>query len=379
MIKREAFIKRIKEQFEVHRIVAILGPRQCGKTSIAREICGPDMQRSHYFDLENRTDLERLANPQLVLGQLTGLIVIDEVQRHTDLFSILRVLHDMDNSRRFLILGSASRELIQQSSESLAGRIGYIELTPFNISETNDAKKLWLRGGFPNSFIAETEQRSFNWRTEYIRTFLEQDIPNLGLKIPAPRLMRFWLMLAHYHGQIFNAHELGQSLDLSGNTIRHYLDILSGTFMVRVLAPWYENIKKRQVKSPKIYFRDSGIFHALLDIKDLNGLLVQPKMGASWEGFALEQIIQTANTPHCYFWSVHSQAELDLLVIKEGKRFGFEFKYTDKPHITKSIRIAMSSLDLDQTIVVYPGDVSFPLEEKISALTLTEAMKLFSP
>lgn len=377
MIKRESFIKRIKEQFEVHRIVAILGPRQCGKTSIAKEICGPDIERSHYFDLENRTDLERLANPQLVLGQLTGLIVIDEIQRYPDLFPILRVLHDMDDSRRFLILGSASRELIQQLSESLAGRIGYIELTPFNTSETNDTQKLWIRGGFPNSFMAANEQGSFSWRTEYVRTFLEQDIPNLGFKIPAPHLMRFWLMLAHYHGQIFNAHELGQSLDLSGNTVRHYLDILSGTFMVRILAPWYENIKKRQVKSPKIYFRDSGIFHALLDIKDLNGLLIQPKMGASWEGFALEQIIQAANTPHCYFWSVHSQAELDLLIIKDGKRFGFEFKYTDKPQITKSIRTAISSLNLDQTIIVYPGDISFPLEEKISALTLTDAINFF--
>ena len=379
MIKRETFLKQVKDQFEVHRIVAILGPRQCGKTSIAKEICGPEIQRSHYFDLENRTDLERLANPQLVLEQLTGLIVIDEIQRYPDLFPVLRVLHDMDNSRQFLILGSASRELIKQSSESLAGRIGHIELTPFNISETNDNKKLWIRGGFPNSFMAESEQKSFAWRTEYIRTFLEQDIPNLGFRIPAPQLMRFWLMLAHYHGQNFNAHELGCSLDLSGNTVRHYLDILSGTFMVRVLTPWHENIKKRQVKSPKIYFRDSGIFHALLDVKDINGLLVQPKMGASWEGFAIEQIIQTANTPHCYFWSVHNQAELDLLIIKDGKRFGFEFKHTDKPQITKSIKMAMSSLNLDQAMIVYPGAVSFPLEEKISVLNLPDAAKFFKP
>ena len=377
MIKREIFVKRINDQFNVHRIVAILGPRQCGKTSIAKEICGPEIKRSHYFDLENRTDLERLANPQLVLEQLTGLIVIDEIQRYPDLFPVLRVLHDMDNSRQFLILGSASRELLQQSSESLAGRIGYIELTPFNVSEANDAKKLWLRGGFPKSFTADDEQKSFIWRTEYVRTFLEQDIPNLGFRIPAAHLMRFWLMLAHYHGQIFNAHELGQSLDLSGNTVRHYLDILSGTFMIRILAPWYENIKKRQVKSPKIYFRDTGIFHALLDVKDLNGLLVQPKMGASWEGFALEQIIQTANTPHCYFWSVHSQAELDLLVLKDGKRFGFEFKYTDKPQITKSIKASMSSLNLDQTIIVYPGDVSFPLDKNIVVLSLPEAVRFF--
>lgn len=371
MVKRTAFMEKINEQMEVHRIVGLLGPRQCGKTTCAKEIFKERFQRSHYFDLEDPTDLERLATPKLTLQQLSGLIVIDEIQRLPQLFPVLRVLHDMDDTRQFLILGSASRDLIQQSSETLAGRIGYIELTPFNATEVDDLKKLWVQGGFPPSFLAKDEGKSALWRADYIRTFLERDIPNLGFKIPAQNLMRFWYMLAHYHGQTFNAAELGGALGLSGHTMRHYLDILVGTFMIRTLTPWIESLKKRQIKSPKIYFRDAGIFHALLDIKSFDHLMLSPKIGASWEGFALETIVNHMDTPHCYFWATHNHAELDLLVIKEGKRLGFEFKYTDKPSATKSMHIALSELKLDHLTLIYPGDVDFPLAKNMTVQGLT--------
>lgn len=371
---REEFEQRLEQAFKGHPVVAILGPRQCGKTTLAtlfrrhREA----KKEFHYFDLENPTDLSRLENPLLSLQELNGVIVIDEIQRHPELFTVLRVLVDQKKRRRFLILGSASGELIRQSSESLAGRIRYLELTPFSLSEAHNAKRLWIRGGFPRSYLARSSQESMEWRKAYIATFLERDIPNLGLKIAPASLRRFWMMLAHYHGGIFNASELGRSLGVAHTTVRHYLDILTGTFMMRELPPWFENIGKRQVKSPKVYFRDSGIFHALLGIEDDRALMAHPKIGASWEGFALEEILRhhAAEPGEVYYWATHGHAELDLLLIKDGKRLGFEFKYSDKPQLTSSMQQALDLLHLDQLRLIFPGKDDFPLADNVRAVGL---------
>lgn len=324
--------------------------------------------KDHYFDLENPIDLARLHDPMLALEDMSGLIIIDEVQRFPNLFPLLRVLVDRENThQQFLILGSASRELIRQSSESLAGRIHYLELTPFSYGEADELNRLWIRGGFPLSYLAKNDKDSMHWRHDYIRTFLEQDIPNLGIKIPAQSLRRFWMMLAHYHGQLFNASEIGNALDVSHNTAQKYLDILTGTFMMRQLHPWHENIAKRQVKSKKIYFRNSGIYHSLLQIPDYNSLRLNPKLGASWEGFALESVIRhlDVDAQDCYFWAVHAQAELDLLVIQGTRRIGFEFKFTKKPELTKSMKMAFELLKLDKLIVIYPGDIQIRLTQEI--------------
>jgi hypothetical protein len=350
-----------------------LGPRQVGKTTLAKMFLEKDSPGNfHFFDLENPLDLARLQNPMLALSKLTDtLIVIDEVQRAPEIFPVIRVLIDDKQKRqKFLILGSASRDLIRQSSETLAGRIGYVELTPFSLDEVNHkSDTLWLRGGFPLAYLADNDEESFLWRQSYIATFLERDIPNLGFQIPPQQMRRFWLMLAHYHGQIFNAHELGKSLGISDHLVRKYLDILAGTFMIRILLPWYENLQKRQVKSPKIYFRDSGILHALMGIHSHPELDIYPKLGSFWEGFALEEIIrQVAATPEeCYFWGTHAKAELDLLIVKNGKKIGYEFKYSETPKITTSMRIACEDLKLDHLYVIYPGKATFPLSEKITA------------
>jgi len=357
--------------FEVTPCVAILGPRQCGKTTEAREYARlqHDMAPQNYFDLENARDIERLRDPLLTLSQLNGLIVIDEIQLHPNLFQTLRVLID-DKSRkqRYLILGSASRELIRQTSESLAGRISYIEMGPFSYMETGEQNQTWIRGGFPLSYLAKNEEISFAWRRAYIKTYLEQDIPNLGIQIAPENLRRFWMMLAQSQGSVFNASDIGRSLGLTHKTIQHYADILTGTFMVRQLKPWYENISKRQVKSPKIYIRDTGIFHTLLDIKNHAELLVNQKIGASWESFVLEQMIRfhSALSEDCYFWASHQGAELDLLIIKGGKRLGFEVKFNSSPRLTKSMQVVMENLSLNQLHVIYPGNVDYPLTKDIS-------------
>ncbi|MEI8300448.1 MAG: ATP-binding protein [Chlamydiota bacterium] len=371
-MKRSTYIQSINDQYRIHSVCALLGPRQVGKTTLAKLYIKEHSEKSFvFFDLENPTDLARFDNPMITLSKITDqLIVIDEIQRRPDLFSVLRVLVDEeDKKRRFLILGSASRDLIHQSSETLAGRIGYIELMSFSLLETKNSEKLWIRGGFPRSYLASNELDSYNWRQAYITTFLERDILNLGFQIPPQQMRRFWLMLAHYHGQIFNASELGRSLGVSDHTVKRYLDVLVGTFMVRVLSPWFENIGKRQVKSPKIYFRDSGILHALVGIVNQNQLDVYPKLGSFWEGFALEEVINIyhATAEECYFWATQSGAELDLLIIKNGKRLGFEFKYTDRPKITTSMQIAIQDLGLDHLYLIFPGKVSFSLSEKITA------------
>jgi uncharacterized protein len=373
-MRRVIYLEQIKKHLRIQPICAILGARQVGKTTLARQFATDYHQKVEFFDLENPTHLASLETPMLTLGAYADcLVVIDEIQRRPDLFPILRVLVDDPVKKyTFLILGSASRDLIRQSSETLAGRIGYIELPPFTLFDVDDSAKLLIRGGFPRSYLAESEEDSFLWREGYISTFLEKDLPNFGFDVP-PRLMhRFWMMLCSYHGQPFNAHEIATSLMVSDKTITKYLDILAGTFMIRVLQPWFENIKKRQVKTPKIYFRDSGIFNTLSSIHSIAELAKTPKIGPLWEGFALEEIINClqARSADCYFWSTHNEAELDLLVFQHGKRLGFECKYSDSPKMTKSMNIALENLNLDHLYVIFPGKVRFPMSEKITACGL---------
>jgi predicted AAA+ superfamily ATPase len=307
------------------------------------------------------------------LEPLKGLVIIDEIQRKPDLFEILRVLVDRpDNKAQFLALGSASPELVKGTSESLAGRIGFVDLSGFTLEEIGAKKRdrLWNRGGLPRSYLAPSNAASGDWRQDFIRTFLERDIPQLGITIPSETLRRFWTMVAHYHGQVWNAAEFARSLGASENTARRYLDILSGAYMVRVLPPWFENLKKRQVKAPKIYIRDSGILHALLQLVTPRDLLGHPKLGASWEGFALEHALNLINTRDAYYWATHGGAELDLLIFASGKRFGFEIKYTDAPGLTRSMRIALEDLRLDHLWIVYPGRETYPLHERVAAIPL---------
>lgn len=376
---RIKFFKQIQQGFLSHPVVALLGPRQCGKTTLARQFFATKSSRvatSNFFDLEDPIDLARLRNPKLALQDLSGLIVIDEIQRQPELFSLLRVLVDKEPlQQQFLILGSASRELIKQSSESLAGRICFLELTPFQAGELagfEDLSKLWSRGGFPRAFLAGSDEESFFWRQNYIKTFLEQDIPALGINIPAQSLRRFWAMLAHSHGQIFNGSAIGASLGLSHVTTRKYLDILAATFMVRILSPWVASIAKRQVKSPKIYLRDSGVYHGLLQLKNSSEIERFISLGASWEGFALEQVINYLNVDplDCYFWASAAGAELDLLICHGLDKIGFEFKYSDQPKIRKSMQIALQDLELKKLFVISPGRHNFLLQENIQAVGL---------
>lgn len=383
-MERPLLLKRIAENLRVSKVVALLGPRQSGKTTLAREFTrGAENSFDsalNYFDLENPADLERLENPVLALGFLRGLIVIDEIQLRPDLFPVLRVLVDREGCpAKFLILGSASRDLIRQGSETLAGRIGFVEVTPFGLRETGELERLWIRGGYPPSFLADTDADSWLWRSNYVKTFLERDIPALGIQIPAVTLRRFWTMLAHYHGQIFNASEIGKSLGISDTTARRYLDLLTGTFMIRTLSPWFENIGKRQVKSPKIFFRDSGILHQLMGAPDRAAIEVHPRLGASWEGFALEQVIRAsgASDEEIYFWGVHNQGEVDLLLIRDGFRHGFEVKYTDAPRRRPSQKLALDCLKLDRLDIVCPGSASYPLDEKVHVAGLDKVVELF--
>jgi len=352
-------------------VTVILGPRQCGKTTLARTLAADS-----YFDLENPQDLARLEQPQLALEDLTGLIVIDEIQRLPDLFPLLRYLVDQGKDRKFVILGSTSRDLIRQSSESLAGRIAYLQLGGFRLSDIDPGaiKALWWRGGLPPSFLAASDDESLLWRNQYVTTFLERDIPQLGITIPARTLRRFWTMLSHYHGHILNYAELGRSFGVSDMTVRKYCDILEGTFMVRILQPWYVNIGKRLVKRPKLYLRDSGLFHALLSIETTEQLHASPRLGASWEGFALDGVCRTLGKEDgdLYFWNTHAGAKLDLFWQARGQNWGVEFKYEDAPRLTRSIKTAVEDLELERLWVVYPGKAAYPLTEKIRVIPLAD-------
>ena len=369
MIKRDQYIACLATATKRSPVTALLGPRQCGKTTLAH-MFGRQHQ-SHYFDLESPADQQRLQNPELILSSLQGLVVLDEIQIKPELFNILRVLVDRsENRQHFLVLGSASPHIIRNVSETLAGRVEFIELAGFNIQETDNMDQLWLRGGFPRSFLAASEPDSRAWRDGFIRTFLERDIPMLGITVASAAMRRFWTMLAHFHGQLWNASEFARSMGVSDKTVRSYLDILTATFMMRQLQPWHENLRKRQVKSPKIYFRDSGLLHSLLHIPDYHSLTGHPRLGASWEGFALEQVLQTIAPHEAYFWATHSGAELDLLFFKGGKRYGVEFTFNEAPKITKSMHIAVTDLSLDFLWVVYPGKETYPVTDKITVRPL---------
>lgn len=365
LIDRKKDFKQIQNFINDFPVTAIIGARQCGKTTLAKQF-----PLDHYFDLENPRDLARFEQPLLTLENLRGLIGIDEIQRKPDLLPLLRHLTDRKKKQKFLILGSASGELMQQSSESLAGRIAYYSLGGFALDDIGmqNSTKLWIRGGLPRAFLASSDQKSAQWREQYISTFLERDIPQLGIAIPPYTLRRFWLMLSHYHAQIINYAELGRSFGISDMTVRKYVDILSSTFMIRILPPWYVNIGKRLVKRPKIYLRDSGIFHSLLSVDTREELNSHPKLGASWEGFALEMVSRKIgkSARNLFFWKSHAGAELDLFWQDRGKNWGVEFKYADAPKLTKSMQISINDLELEHLWVVYPGAESYPLSDKIT-------------
>ena len=373
MILRHTDVRLVRTSLQRSRVVAILGPRQCGKTTLAREFVPANSP--NYFDLEDPQGLARLSEPDLALRPLKGIVVIDEIQRRPELFPLLRVLADRRPLRaRFLILGSASPELLRQSSETLAGRLETVPLEGFRLADLGASKQSrhWLRGGFPLSYTARSETASLAWRRQFLQTFLERDIPQLGISIPAVALRRFWNMIAHYHGQIWNAAELARALAVNESTVRRYLDLLTGVFMVRQLPPWHENLKKRQVKSPKVYVRDSGLLHALLGIGTRRDLEYHPKVGASWEGYAVEEVLKALQPDEAYFWATHQGAELDLLLFKRGRRIGVECKRMDAPTLTPSMRIAVQDLRLNELWIVYPGERRYPLAKNVEVVPLGE-------
>ena len=380
MISRDKEILQAQNLLKNNPVVAILGARQVGKTTLANFIAKLYKAPKHYFDLENPEALSELRDPMLRLKNLKGLIVIDEVQRLPDLFPILRVLADRKRSgAKFLILGSASPQLLRQSSESLAGRIAYVELRGFSIQEVGlrHHETLWLRGGFPKAYLASSHGVSHNWRRNFIRTFLERDLPQLGVTIQSSSLHRFWSMLAHYHGQVWNASEFGRSFGVADTTVRNYLDLFTSALMIRQLQPWYANIRKRQVKSPKVYFADSGLLHTMLNLKTSSDVLKHPKVGASWEGFVIEQICDYLNVEpeEAFFWATHAGAELDLLIVRGAEKRGFEVKRTSSPQVTPSMRHAIEDLKLKRLDVIYAGDKSFPLDKKINAIGISRILK----
>ena len=376
MLKRHDLLKSLRGGLKAAPVVALLGPRQCGKTTIARELAGGG--RATYLDLEDPADLARLGEPMLALGPLKGLIVIDEVQRRPDLFPVLRVLADRRPlPARFLVLGSASPELLRQSSETLAGRVRFVEMGGFSLDEAGAQpwRRLWMRGGFPRSYLARSEAESLRWREDFIRTFLERDLPQLGVRVPAARMRRFWTMLAHYAGGIWNGSEIGRSLGDAHTTVRNHLDLLAAALVVRVLQPWHENLGKRQIKAPRVYVRDTGLLHALLGVPDMRSLEAHPKLGASWESFVIEQVLARAPAREAYYWRTQAGAELDLLLLSGGKRIGVEVKYSDAPAMTKSMNSALADLRLDRLFVVHAGTARFPLGKKVEALPLEDCLR----
>jgi predicted AAA+ superfamily ATPase len=373
MIDRQTDIGLVRRALRRSRVVAVLGPRQCGKTTLARQFVPADSL--NYFDLEDPQSVARLAEPDTALRPLRGLVVIDEIQRRPELFPLLRVLADRKPSpARFLILGSAAPDRLSQSSESLAGRLETVLLEGFRLRDlgVKAQSRLWLRGGFPLAYTAKSEGDSLAWRRQFLQTFLERDLPQLGIRIPAVALGRFWNMLAHYHAQIWNGAELARALAVSESTVRRYLDLLTGVFMIRQLPPWFENLGKRQVKAPKVFVRDSGLLHALLGIGSQRDLENHPKVGASWEGYAVEEVIKALRPDESYYWATHQGAEIDLLLFKHGRRIGVECKRMDAPGLTPSMRIAMKDVRLDRLVVVYPGTRRYTLAERVEVIPLLE-------
>lgn len=383
MILRHDHIQAVRRRFRHARVVAIVGARQVGKSTLARQVARDWAGETKVFDLEQAGVPDRLADAELALGHLRGLVVLDEIQHRPELFRTLRVLVDRPRRARFLVLGSASPELLQQTSESLAGRISYHELPGLNLREVGPQHldRLWLRGGFPRAFTAPDEAASAAWREDFLDTFLHRDVPAFGIGIPPETLRKFWSMLAHIHGQRLNVSELGRSLAVSDTTVRRYLDVLAQTFMVRVLAPWHESIAKRQVKAPKPYVMDSGLLHALFGIRTMADLENHPKLGASWEGFAIEMILARlgARRTECYFWAAHTGAELDLLVVRGRRRLGFEVKRTVAPTVTRSMRAAMEDLRLERLDVIHAGRETYPLDRRIRAVPLREIWREVTP
>lgn len=380
MIQRTRHLRRVEHLLAHHPVVALLGARQVGKTTLARQIMERDEEPATRFDLEDPDDLARLDEPKLALAHLEGLVVIDEVQRRPELFPILRVLVDRPSSKaRFLILGSASPGLLRQSSETLAGRIVHHELDGLALDEVgrDQAGDLWLRGGFPRSFLAASIEDSGDWRRAFIRTFLERDIQELGIQIPGTTLDRFWTMLAHYHGQLWNGAELARAFGVAATTVRRYLDLLTGALVVRQLAPWHENLSKRQVRSPKVYVADTGLLHTLLGIETRESLERHPKVGASWESFVLrEAVLRVGARPEeCFFWATHAGAELDLLVVRGQRRLGFEIKRTTAPSVTRSMHAARESLRLDRLDLIHAGEHTFPLAPNIRAVAAARLLE----
>jgi predicted AAA+ superfamily ATPase len=374
MIARDRHREIVGKLLHDYPVVAILGARQVGKTTLALQILERHDGPGERFDLEDPADLARLDDPRLALSGTRGLVVIDEVQRRPELFPVLRVLADRRPRRaRFLVLGSGSPDLLQQASETLAGRIAFHTLDGFDLGELGGTEldRLWLRGGFPESYLARSHAASFAWRRNFIRTFVERDLPQLGIKVSSTTLSRFWSMLAHYHAQVWNASELGRAFGVTDKTVRHYLDLLTSSLVIRQVPPWHENIGKRQVKSPKVYVRDSGLLHGLLDIRDRRDLERHPKVGASWEGLMFQQVTAHlgADPEECYFWATHSGAELDLLLVRGRRRWGFEFKRTSSPTLTRSLMSACETLRLRRVFLIHAGKHTFPLHEQVTALS----------
>ena len=371
MIKRSRLQARITRALKRSRVVGLIGPRQSGKTTLARDIVPANS--TNYFDLEDPASLARLSQPMTALEDLRGIVVIDEIQHRPDLFQVLRVLADRKPLRaRFLILGSASPNLLKQSSESLAGRVEIIPVGGFSLDEVGESSlnRHWQRGEFPLSFLARTSDDSFAWRQQFIQTFLERDVPQLGINIPAPALLRFWTMVAHCHANIWNAADPARSLGIGESTVRRYLDLFTGLLVVRQIQPWHENLNKRQVKAPKVYIRDSGLLHVLLGIRTEKDLLTHPRMGASWEGYAVEEVLSQLQPDQAYFWATHQGAELDLLLFKNGRRLGIEIKRADAPTLTSSMRSALADLKLEQLIVLYPGSLAYELQPRVRVLPI---------
>lgn len=384
MLERSRELATLRGLLRRHPVVAIIGARQVGKTTLARTLVRGESRPTHLFDLENPEDQARLAEPMLALKNLKGLVVIDEIQRHPGIFDVLRVLADRPRHPcRFLVLGSAAPALLRQTSETLAGRIAYHQLSGLALDEvgTRNLDRLWRRGGLPASFLARSEPASFEWRRGFVQTFVERDLPQLGVNVSSATMRRFWAMLAHFHGQVWNASEFARSFGVADTTVRGYLDRLTSALVVRQLAPWHENIAKRQVRSPKVYLSDSGLLHTLLNLRTAEDLEAHPKSGASWEGFVIDQLVRRlgVETSECYFWATHAGAELDLLVVRGRKRLGFEIKRSAAPAMTRSAHIALEDLKLQRLDILHAGDHSFALGERTRAIAVSRLLEDIQP